>query len=333
MAEHIYLDWNSCGIIAPCVLDVMSYAWTNYSNPLSKHSLGQKSRRYLDELTSRLLYSLNASSYEIMFTSGASEANLHVLNMYTNVYVSDVEHPSVRACPHATTIPVDGDGQMKLEVLESHLQKTDRPFLVSYMIANHETGIVNDVSAVAAMAKKYGGYVHSDAVQAFGRYDLDLDRLGIDYMTIAPHKCGGPIGIGASVYKGPMKKVGWSRQTRMGTPPIPLIAGMVESYNLPRVGNSTLERGLRSDQIVGSHMARLPNTTCIRCNNKSELMMALDMHKIYVSSGAACTSGASDMAHSPLAMGIDDGTIRISSGHSTSEADLSRCLSVLREFL
>ena len=326
----IYLDWNSHGRISPAVLATMSDTWTWSVNPASKHSAGQATKRYLNSLTKQLLDNFNADSsngcalvagHNIVYTSGATEANIRMLKEYNTVFVSDVEHPSVRECPHATVIPVDSDGRLDDDMLIHHMRNVDGPFLVSYMLANHETGIINDVASIAKLVHKHGGHMHTDAVQAFGRIDIDLQELDVDYMTITAHKCGGPIGIGGLIYRENV----CGGKSRMGTVPVPLVAGMVASMNLPRGDNSALESAFPGSIIVGKHLNRLPNTTCIMCNNKTEMMMGLDMKNICISTGSACTSDKSDRAHSTTAMGIPSDTIRISSGWSTKEAELKMC--------
>lgn len=321
--KNIYLDWNSYGIIHPKVLDKMKDVWENYSNPMSKHELGQKSKKYLYELEHTLKTYLDAHDYNIIFTSGATEANVNVLKNFQNVYVSDIEHPSIHGCPYATIINVDSDAQLDYNALEEQLKILDQPFLVSYMLANHETGIINDLTKIRALCDQYGGFLHTDAVQAFGRMAVSLKTLNPDYLTICAHKFGGPIGIGAIFYKdsAPMKRFSWGKQIRSGTYAMPLIAGMVESLNIPPSSNAFLENLLNKDLIIGFNMPRLSNTTCIKCNNQTLLLMELGMSGIFVSSGAACTSGESDRAHSVYAMGIESDTIRISSGWKTSQQD------------
>jgi cysteine desulfurase len=325
----VYLDWNSYGLVAPKVLEEMGIVAQRYCNPASKHSWGQESKRKLHELQAELLDKVGAKGWNVVFTSGASEANIAVLKQYSRVFVSSIEHPSVQLCTHAIIVPVDQNGELLWDKLEEQLSQEEPGFLLSYMLANHETGIINDVTRAAALAHKYGGFLHTDATQAFGRIDLDLSSLGCDYITIASHKCGGPIGVGALVYAPHihMNPFSWGNSVRIGTVALPLIAGMVRSLDLPKPSNQYLENRL-SCKILGQERPRLPNTTCVICSNKTELLMQLDIMGIYVSSGSACTSGYSDRASSVYAMGIDSDTIRISSGWSTIKSDFDSLLQV-----
>jgi len=271
--------------------------------------------------------------YKVTYTANASEANFAVLNAYEKVFVSDVEHPSVRNCPHAEVIPVDETGQIDLAILEDKIRSLNCEFLVSYMLANHETGIVNNLLPVAQLTRKYGGQFHTDSVQAFGRIDLHeyLPKIDPDYITLAPYKSGGMIGLAVLLHKFPLK-FGWSEQ-RSGTINLPLVAALIKSLDLPKSSNSTLEANLDPRiVVVGQELNRLPNTTCIVCKDKDQLMMILDINRICVSTGAACTSGTSDQAHSVRAMGINHDTIRISSGWSTTTEDFMGCAEVLNKF-
>jgi cysteine desulfurase len=313
----IYLDWNSYGVIAPSVLNIMSEAWMTWCNPNSKHSFGQDTKRFLLQQTEFLLDILGAMSYQCTFTGSATEANMLVLNQYGKVYVSDVEHPSILECTHAKIIPVDGNGQIRMDYLEEALHRIEPPFLVSYLLANHETGIINNVKAIADLTHRYGGSIHTDATQAFGRIPINLDDLGVDYATICSYKHGGPIGVGALIHR-PTGCSTWS--SRRGTPPVPIIAGMVASLTVETSSNVYFEELISPLEIVGRNLMRLPNTTCIRCRNRTELLMSLDVHGIMTSSGAACLR-QSDRAHSPISMGISGDTVRISSGWSNTKAD------------
>lgn len=327
-----YLDWNSYGLIAPEVMKKMTETWYEYGNTNAKHSLGQRSKGYLLELTANLFRIIKATKeYRCIFLPSATQANLFTLRNYKKIYVSDVEHPSVRNCPYAKILPVDGNGQVDKNFLEEILKKTEPPFLVSFMLANHETGLVNDVISVGNLVHKYGGHFHVDAVQAYGRLDINLGEINADYLTICGHKCGGPIGIAALFHRNMFGCLTWDM--RQGTIPLPLIAGFVESAKVERGDNREFEKMLNGVEIIGQNLNRLPNTTCIICPNKTEVLMALDMHGIMVSSGAACVEGSSDRAHSVFAMGLDFETIRISSGWSTMLEDYSKCAEVLNKFM
>lgn len=324
--SKIYLDWNSTGIVSQQVLDKMMSSYSTFRNPLSSHSEGQVSANLLKQILSELEAILDADGYDFVFTSSATEANFLLSKICEDFYVSDLEHPSLRELENAQIIPVDQDAKLNLPFLESILCST-KPFIVSYMLANHESGIVNDLKPVIEFVKSHGGYFHTDASQAFGRMELSLKQLDLDYMTICAHKCGGPIGIGALIYK---KSLGLPKYlNKKGTPPIPLIVGLTESAKLPVADNKVLENMIESKAtIVGKSLSRLSNTTCIRCDKKSEILPILDFRGIIASSASACTSNLSK-PHSITAMGLDFDTIRFSSGFNTTEAELVKAAEIL----
>lgn len=337
MINAIYLDWNSYGRMYIHCLEVINQSWLTHYNPQSKHKLGLNTKIFMNNLQNQILHHLQAHSYRLIFTSGATEANVHIIKMFTHIFVSDTEHPSILHAPNVHVIPVDHNGALDLEYLEKKLQNISGPFLVSVILANHETGIIYNLSQVRDVVKKYGGFLHTDAVQALGRIPISLEDLDVDYMTIAPHKCGGPIGIGALLYKNdaPMARFTWGQEMRSGTVPVPLISGFAATFDIPYSSNKYLEdkiSDLENVVIVGKELNRLPNTTCIYFKNIHEHGMALlgfSIKNIYVSSGAACST--SDRAHSTLAMGIEYPTVRISSGWSTTTEDFEKCYAVIKE--
>lgn len=307
---QIYLDWNSCGILHPDIANLMTSVAQNYCNTASKHSLGQKSKKFFCDLIKTFLSDLDASEYDIIFTSGATESNKLIADMFNEkLFVSNIEHPSIR--DYGQVLNVNHAGEL-IEMPNA------QNFLLSYMLANHETGIINSISTIGEKCRAADGLIHVDMVQAFGRIKISFATLKPDYATISSHKVGGPIGIGALLIKKGLPTPSVIR----GTVPLPLIAGMIASLKLPSINNSALELMLPKNIIVGYDQSRLPNTTCIKCTNKTKLMMALDCAGILCSTGAACTSAISDRAHSPFAMGIKEDTLRISSGWQTSESDL-----------
>lgn len=317
MKSVVYLDWNSTGLVSQSILDSINFSYNSFRNPFSTHSEGQHSYMLLKKTLQELEVILEAQEYDFFFTSSATEANFLVTRLCDQTYVSDLEHPSLREIAEVEIIKVDQNGKLNLSQLESIISKSKKPFLVSYMLANHETGIINDLTPVIELTKRYGGYFHTDASQAFGRIGLSLKQLEVDYMTICAHKCGGPIGIGALVYR---KSLGLPRHlARKSTPAIPLIVGMTKSAKLMKNDNKVFEQLIANRvKIIGDSLNRLPNTTCIRCDNKSELLPLLDFRGIIASSASACTSNLSK-PHSITAMGLDFDTIRFSSGFSTTQ--------------
>jgi cysteine desulfurase len=337
MTKSVYLDWNSCGKLHINCQNVMIQSWASHYNAQSKHSLGSITRRYVNELLQKLLHILDAHEHSVIFTSGATEANAHMMRMYKTVFVSDTEHPSILHAPNANVVPVDKNGAICLDALENMLRNAPKPFLVSTILANHETGIINNLAPIRQLVTKYGGYLHTDAVQAFGRIQISLDELDVDYMTISSHKFAGPIGVGALIHRKivPMHKFHWGNDVRIGTLSVPLISGLVEALSIPPSCNAYFEERLSSldnVMIVGLGLRRLPNTTCIYFKNLPEhgvALMGFDISDVCVSSGSACST--SDRAHSAAAMGIEYPTIRISSGWATTKDDFDRCFDVVHK--
>ena len=330
--QYIYLDWNSYGQVHPSVLEVMQETWLIYANPSSQHELGQESKRLERKLGTDFLKNLNCSdAYRCVFLPSATTVNRLVLERYATVFVSSIEHPCILTCPYAQVIPVDNRGFIDLNILEDKLKTVQAPFLVSYMLANHEIGTISNLAPVVALVRKYGGHIHTDAVQAFNRIDIDITQLDVDYITIAGQKSGGPIGIASLIHRNMLGCDTW--YTKFGTLPLPLVAGLVSSVKMSHSSNKVFEEMLSGLVIIGADGPRLPNTTAIACNNKSEVLMALDMHKICASSGAACISDSSAQATTVAAMGLPYDSIRISSGWSNTVQDYERCAEVLRRFV
>ena len=308
----------------------------NCFNSQSKHILGIRTKTYLSDIANKLLHMLNASNYNVVFTSSATEAHHHIIQLYQYVFVSSIEHSSILNLPHVKPIPVDKNGAMDLDILRREIQGISSPFLVSASIANHETGIINDLSSLLSLVRDHKGYLHTDAVQAFGRIDLSINELDADYVTMSSYKHGGPIGIAALLYKHniPMKNFFWGLEVRAGTIPVPLIAGFVESLQIESGNNSYLEKmmyGLKNLVIVGKNLSRLSNTSCIYFTNIYEHGIALlgfDINGVCVSSGSACS--VDDRSNSAYAMGIKYPTIRISSGWDTTDNDFNQCYNVLK---
>lgn len=198
--KGIYLDWNSYGRVHPDCLKAMNESWISNVNPQSKHRMGEYSRSTFELMIKNLLDIVDASGQKVIFTSSATEANNHVLRMFDNHFVSDIEHPSIRNFKNVHIIPVDNSGAINLTSLENQISSLKKTFIVSCILANHETGLINDLSSLVKLTRRYNGFIHTDAVQAVGRIKFSFNKLNVDYMTLASHKCGGPVGIAALIY-------------------------------------------------------------------------------------------------------------------------------------
>jgi cysteine desulfurase len=269
------------------------------------------------------------------------------------ILVSAVEHDSVlRAVPNAECIPVDHDGVVMLDTLDRLLSDDPRPALVSVMFANNETGVVQPVAAVSAIARAHGALFHCDAVQAAGKISLDVGVIGADLVTLSAHKLGGPPGIGALVVTGALELMpllrggGQERGRRAGTENLAGIAGFaaaayIAAEEIAVYGRvcrlrDTLEAGILSVApeavVLAAGAPRLPNTAAIAMPGVSAetQVIALDLDGVMVSAGAACSSGKVGPSHVLKAMGVGPdlvgSTIRVSLGWNSSEADLAHFL-------
>ncbi len=351
--DWAYLDWNATAPLRPQAAAAMTGALDICGNPSSVHRRGRAARQLVERSRAAVAALVGAPAESIVFVSGGTEANhLALLGAgRERVLVSAVEHDSVlRAVPEAEPIPVDRDGVVRLEALADRLAADPRPTLVSVMLANNETGVMQPVSEVATLAHAHGALFHCDAVQAAGKIPLDIAAVGADLLTLSAHKLGGPPGVGALVLSGavdlaPLQRGGGQeRGRRAGTENAPGIAGFAaaaeaaaaEIDRYRRVGQ--LRDGLEAAilalapdaVIVGAAAPRLPNTSAIAMPGTlaETQVMAFDLDGVMVSAGAACSSGKVGPSHVLAAMqlppDIAAATIRVSLGWSSTEADVDR---------
>jgi cysteine desulfurase len=323
----------------------MLAAMAVHGNASSIHAEGRKARKLMDDARETLAFSLGCLPQMLTFTSGGTEANNMALQGVgaEHILVSAVEHPSVLAAAKATGKPVellgvDSFGRVDLEALPGQLGRPNT--LVSVMLANNETGVVQPVADIIDIAHRAGALVHVDAVQGFGKRQVNFGLLGCDLMTVAAHKVGGPTGIGAVVIRDglvvePLVQGGGQElRRRAGTENIPAIAGFAALAQQPHLDTfaltDMLEHGLEDAVIFADGVERLCNTTCfaIPGMRAETLLMNLDLEGIAVSSGSACSSGKVGRSHVLDAMGVAPElaacAIRISSGWNTSEQDVAR---------
>ena len=314
-------------------------------NASSVHAEGRAARRLLDDGREAVARALGAIAPMVAFTSGGSEANNWAIKCapVERLLVSAIEHPSVIEAARATgkpldLIPVTGDGVVDLEALARLLPGSRA--LVSVMLANNETGVIQPVREVVALAQAHGALVHCDAVQAFGKIPVNFGLLGGDLLTISAHKLGGPIGSGALVIRDGLVMAplhhggGQELRRRAGTENLAGIAGfaaaITELSSDIRNLRDKLEESLEGAVIVGASAPRLPNTTCFAMPgmNAETLLMAFDLEGIAVSSGSACSSGKVAKSHVLSAMGVTEdltrAAIRVSLGWNTAAADIER---------
>jgi cysteine desulfurase len=356
-----YLDWNASAPLRPQARAAIEAALDLVGNPSSVHASGRAARQAVELARADVAALIGARARNVIFTSGATEANALALSPawvgepQARLLISGIEHPSVRAggrFPESARedIPVTRAGVVDLDWLGARLAKGGR-MLVSVMLANNETGIIQPVAAVAEMVHAAGGLLHVDAVQGPGKIDFDINVLGADLLSLSAHKFGGPKGIGALILASDdlhiaeplMKGGGQERGARPGTENVIGIVGFGAAAAAVRLGGAEeavragqlrdrLEAGLREAcpgaVIFGAECPRLPNTTMVAIPGlKAETaLIALDLEGIAVSAGSACSSGK--VAASPVlaAMGVSpdlaQGAVRVSLGPDTTEVEI-----------
>jgi len=356
MAARVYLDHNATTAVKPDVWEAIEALPALPYNPSSVHSYGREARRLVEEARKRLLQAVGADdSYQCVFTASGSEANNLALKGVVSdlLLVSAIEHASVLQCEHATTklIPVTEAGIVDVTALEAMLAEATGTVCISVMLANNETGIIQPIIAIAALAARYHALLHCDAVQAFGKIAVDIKTLGIDMLTLSAHKCGGLLGAAALVVK---KKIalkaviqggGQERGMRSGTENVPAIVGFgtaamtAEHYNAARIAmlRDRLEEALPKAVIIGKDQQRLPNTSMMIMPAVSSEVQIIDfdLQGIAISAGSACSSGKVTVSHVLLAMGVTKAAascaIRVSLGESTIEDDIKQFIAVWNE--
>ena len=372
MFKPAYLDHNATTPLDPAVLAAMlPWLESRFGNASSRHEYGRAARRSIDEARQRVAAAVNAHPSEVVFTSGGSEAN----NLFLKgaaascrpgvIAVGATEHPCVlkpaaqlaRGGWQVETVAVDASGTVDFESFSGILAA--RPRLWSIMMANNETGVIQDIALLATAAKSAGGWFHSDAVQALGKIPLDfraLNAAGVHAMTLSAHKARGPKGAAALVLD---KRVelqpliaggGHERGLRSGTENVPAIVGFGVAAELAaqRVAEAPrrllalrqrLENGLAGlgVRIFGGEAGRLPNTTyfAVADVDGETLVGKLDRAGFAVASGAACSSANPEPSHVLQAMGVAPeiarGAVRVSLGAGNTEVEIDDFINALRD--
>lgn len=368
--DRSYLDHNATSPLRPEVAAAVARALEMSGNPSSIHAEGRAARAALETARERLAALVGASPARVVFTSGGTEAANSVLSgalrragqpVPTRLLLSATEHPCVAAghrfAPEAVEVlPVDDAGVLRLDILHDRLNAlAGETVLISVHAANNETGVVQPLSDVVALARAHGrALVHSDAVQAVGKIPLDMAALGLDALTLSGHKFAAPKGVGAlvlaegvSLDAAFIRGGGQEVRLRCGTENLSGIVGMGAAAEVAGAGLAAEGRRLRElrdalqsrlralapDLVVfGEGAERLPNTLSFAVPGleAATALIALDLAGIAVSSGSACSSGK--VARSPVlaAMGMSParaaGALRVSFGWNSSERDLERFL-------
>ncbi len=374
MAERSYFDWNATTPLRPQAREALLEALAASGNPSSVHAEGRAARNLVEHARVQVAALIGAQPANVFFTSGGTEANMAALTPAIEtagdkrprdrLLMSAIEHSSVRTggrFPREAIedVRVTSEGRVDLPALAEAVGRGSRP-LVSLMLANNETGVIQPVAEAAPIVRAAGGLLHVDAIQAVGRIRCDIGEMGADLVTLSAHKIGGPKGVGALVRRSDdihlaeplIRGGGQERGFRAGTENVAGIAAFGAAAAAARDARAAeaarmvalrdrLESGLKAISptavIFGETAERLPNTTLFTVEGmKAETaVIAFDLEGIAVSSGAACSSGKVQPSHVLAAMGISPallrGAVRVSLGWTTEEADIERFLAAWRK--
>jgi cysteine desulfurase len=377
----IYLDYAATVPMSPEVLAVYTDALAVVGNPSSIHSFGQSARQMVEESREAIALAVNADRNEVIFTSGGTEGNnlavkgiywernkeftlrKKIVSAYTehHAVIDAIEWLEKHEDAEAIWVPVSEEGEIDFDWYRNYLSEhSDEIALVTFMLANNETGIISDLKKFVALAKEHGIPTHSDAVAAFGHMPIDFAELGLDTMAISAHKVGGPVGVGALLVSRSTKITsliqggGQERGIRSGT----LNAAgakafafaaekalkSMDSHNLHTRKLVEQIRQTVAQQIPGARFSRggqpgLPHNAHFTFEDaKSDsLLFLLDQAGYAASAGSACQAGVARPSHVLLAMGRTEaeanGTLRFTVSDSTSEAEVRQLLEILPDIV
>lgn len=363
----IYLDHNATARVRPQAISAMTHVLENVGNPSSIHAAGRTARAVMEQARADVGALIGAPESTVIFTSGGTEANAIAIDSAVaagarRLIISAIEHDSVQETARilgveVEVLPVTGDGVADLGWLRERLTRWEnqdgKPF-VALMLANNETGVIQPVAEVAGIVRAAEGWLHVDAIQAAGKIGVDSRALGADTLSISAHKLGGPQGIGALTF-GPRATLsrrqhggGQERGRRGGTENLPGIAGFgaaavealagLEDYQARAAWRDAVAERLKAvgGVVMGEAAPRLPNTLCIATPDfTSDLqVMGLDLAKVMISAGSACSSGK--VKASPVLMAMGQGdlaacAIRVSGGWDTTQSDWNTFADVWRD--
>jgi cysteine desulfurase len=367
--QHIFLDNNSTTLLDPRVLEMMlPYMQHQYGNATSRHLFGRAARQALDQAREQVAEACGAHPSQVIFTASGTEANNFAIHgMADNnehakqIAVSAIEHPAVTRPAFAlrqngyrvAVIAADNFGKVDPLSLDVALEKPTS--LVSVMLANNETGVIQDIQKLVEIAKSKGALFHTDAVQALGKLPVDFESLGVHAMTVSSHKINGPQGAGALILdkrvdiKPLLHGGGQEKGLRSGTENVAAIVGFGAACALLKAERETrakvtsqlrdaFELGLHDlgATIFGDKAARLANTSFFAFNEieGETLVMALDRKGFAVASGSACSSDSTEPSHVLMSMGVSPdlarGAIRVSFGANNTTEQLNAFLTVLQ---
>lgn len=363
----VYFDHNSTTALKPEVLEAMlPWMTAQHGNPTSRHVFGRNSRDAVEHARAQVAKAVGVQASQVVFTASGTEANnFAVMGMAGNlapaqILTSSIEHPCVSRPALAMqargwqskSIAVNSDCTLNMAHLAQLLAEPTN--VVSVMLANNETGAVQDVASISQLARQHKAYVHTDAVQALGKLAVDFVALGVHAMTISSHKIGGPLGAGALVLD---KRVdiqpllyggGQEKGLRSGTENVAAIVGFGAACELATQALTTfashttalrtqLELGLQqlNAKLFAQQAKRIPNTSFFSFANieGETLVTALDKAGFAAASGSACSSDSTEPSHVLLAMGVPPdvarGAIRVSVSSSNTAQQVEAFLATL----
>ena len=375
MSKRIYLDNAATTRVHPEVVEAMLPHFTEcYGNPSAIYSFAGEAQKAVEKARETLADLIGAKPEEIYFTAGGSESDNWALKAAAEAYrdkgkhiiTSKIEHHAVlHTCEYLekqgyeiTYIDVDEYGFVKLDELE----KAIRPdtILISVMTANNEIGTIQPVEEIGRIARAHGVLFHTDAVQAFGQIELDVDKMNIDMLSASGHKLNGPKGVGLLYIRKGVKIRSFihggaqERSRRAGTHNVPGIVGFGKAAELAKASlaqrtayemqlrDYLIDRVLREipySRLNGDRERRLPNNAhfCFRYIEGESMLILLDQKGVCASSGSACTSGSLDPSHVLLAIGlpheIAHGSLRLTLSEQTTKEDIDYTVDALKEIV
>ncbi len=376
MGKLIYMDHAATTPVHPKVLEAMlPYFLERYGNPSSVYSIAQEGRKAVDEAREKAARALGCRPSEVIFTSGGTEADntairgaaLALRQVGDHIITSSIEHHAVlHTCQalekqgfQVTYLPVDNYGQVTPEDVERAI--TERTTVISVMMANNEVGTIQPIAEIAEVVKSYRQkgrnlVFHTDAVQAAGALDLDVNKWGVDMLSLSAHKFHGPKGTGLLYLRRgtpftPYQTGGsQERNRRAGTENVPGIVGMAAALEMAQASRESTSQHCRRlrDRLIegilariervqlnGHPTSRLPNNVnfVFEFVEGESILLNLDFAGVAASSGSACTSASLDPSHVLLAMGLPaevaHGSVRFSMGTANTDQDVDFVLSIL----
>jgi cysteine desulfurase len=377
---NVYLDYNATTPLHPAVQDSITDSLATFGNPSSMHSLGRESREKIENARETVASFINAQPEEIVFVGSGSEANNTVINVVTDIMpscqhsrsnrrgiiTSTIEHPCVletikcleQRGARASYIAVDGQTRLKLDDFEDAL--SNQTSLVTIMMANNETGTVQDIATIAKLTHKYGALVHTDAIQAVGKIPVDVQTLDVDFLSLSAHKIYGPKGVAALYVR---KGTDFCPFIRGGHQEAGRRAGTENTLGIVALATAIEQRAIEMDDeakrlltlkgsfaemikqripditINGHQEHTLPGTLNVSFAGAEgeSILLYLDLEGISASTGSACASGSLDPSHVLLASGLAaeqaHGSIRFSLGRDTTQEELDYTTTKLQQII